>query len=94
MIDIRDIEPGKSYACKFRTQTMLDTLGRPAPNLSDQPLAGVKTYEGLGILKARDLDSELVELIDEKSGKVFVCPFSDIWDVDDVEWVEPLAEEN
>ena len=94
MIDIRDITPGKSYACKFKTKTMLDALGRPAPNLSDQPLAGVKEYEGLGILMARDMDQELVQLKDEKSGKEFVVPFSDIWDVDDVEWVEPLAEEN
>lgn len=93
MIDIRDITPGKSYACKFKTKTMLDALGRPAPNLSDQPLAGVKEYQGLGILMARDMDQELVQLKDEKSGKEFVVPFSDIWDVDDVEWVEPLASE-
>ena len=93
MIDIRDITPGKSYACKFKTKTMLDALGRPAPNLSDQPLAGVKEYQGLGILMARDMDQELVQLKDEKSGKEFVVPFSDIWDVDDVEWIEPLASE-
>lgn len=90
MIDIREIEVGKSYACKFKVKTMLDTLGRPAPNLSDTPLAGVKDYEGLGILMARDMDQELVQLKDEKSGKEFVVPFSDIWDVDDVEWVDPL----
>lgn len=90
MIDIKEVVPGKSYACKFKTKTMLDALGRPAPNLSDQPLAGVKEYEGLGVLIARDLEKELVQLKDEKSGKEFVVPFSDIWDVDDVEWVEPL----
>lgn len=90
MIDIKDITPGESYACKFRVETMLDDLGRPAPNLSDRPLAGVKMYEGIGVLMQRDTDQELVKLQDEKSRKEFVVPFSDIWDIDTVEWTDPL----
>ena len=86
MIDIRDITPGESYACHFRVQTMLDTLGRPAPNLSDTPLAGVKTYESFGVLKQRDLEQELVIVIDQKSSKEFVVKFEDLWDIDTVEW--------
>ena len=85
-MNIEDITPGKSYACKFRVETMLDALGRPAPNLSDQPLAGVKMYEGIGVLMQRDLDQKLVKLKDEKSSKEFVCSFDDIWDIDEVEW--------
>ena len=85
-MNIEDIIPGKSYACKFRVETMLDTLGRPAPNLSDQPLAGMKMYEGIGVLMQRDLDQRLVKLKDEKSSKEFVCSFDDIWDIDEVEW--------
>ena len=85
-MNIEDIIPGKSYACKFRVETMLDTLGRPAPNLSDQPLAGMKMYEGIGVLMQRDLDQKLVKLKDEKSSKEFVCSFDDIWDIDEVEW--------
>jgi hypothetical protein len=38
----------------------------------------------------RDTEKELVKLKDEKSSKEFVVPFSDIWDVDEVEWVDPL----
>ena len=87
MIDIKDITPGESYACKFRVETMLDELGRP-PGLSDTPLAGVQMYEGLGVLIARDLEQELVKLKDEKSSKEFVVPFADIWDIDTVDWVE------
>jgi len=87
MIDILDITPGESYACKFRVETMLDELGRP-PGLSDTPLAGVQMYEGLGVLIARDLAQELVKLKDEKSSKEFVVPFKDIWDIDTVDWVE------
>tara|TARA_B110000503_G_scaffold128969_1_gene200671 strand:- start:1737 stop:2018 length:282 start_codon:yes stop_codon:yes gene_type:complete len=87
MIDIRDILPGGSYACKFKTETMLDTFGRP-PGLSDTPLEGLGIYEGLGIIQIRDVDSEQVKLKDEKSGKEFVVPFAQIWDVDEIEWVE------
>jgi len=85
-IAIEDITPGKSYACKFRVETMLDTFGRPAPNLSDTPLKGPGIYEGIGVLMQRDMDQRLVKLKDEKSSKEFVCPFDDIWDVDEVIW--------
>ena len=87
MISIEDITPGKSYACKFRVETMLDTFGR-VPGLSDTPLKGVGTYEGLGVLMQRDTNQRLVKLQDEKSKKEFVVSFDDIWDVDEVEWSE------
>ena len=89
MLTIENIVPGNSYACKFRTTTMLDTLGRPAPNLSDVPLAGVGEYESIGILVQRDTEQRLVRLKDEKTSKEFVVSWDDIWDVDDIEWVEP-----
>lgn len=90
MIDIRDITPGKSYACKFRVTTMLDTSGSPAPNLTDTPLKGPGVYEGFGVLHTRDTESELVEVKDEKTGNRFVVAYADIWDVDEVEWRDPL----
>ena len=62
MIDIKDIIPGNSYACKFKVKTMLDDLGRPAPNLSDRPLKGTGLYEGIGVLMQRDTEKELVKL--------------------------------
>jgi hypothetical protein len=89
-MDIKEITPGKSYACKFKVMTMLDAMGRPAPNLSDVPLKGPGIYEGLGVLMERDLNTEMVKLRDEKSSKEFTVPFGDIWDVDEVEWVSPL----
>ena len=91
MIAIEDITPGNSYACKFKVRTMLDTLGRPAPNLSDTPLAGEGNYEGIGVLMQRDSDQRLVKLQDEKSKKEFVVSFDDIWDIDTIEWEEPLT---
>ena len=88
MIDILDIKEGESYACKFKVECMLDVMGRPHPNLSDQPLKGPGVYEGLGVLLTRDKKSKLVELQDEKSKKKFVVPFADIWDIDTVDWVD------
>lgn len=90
MIKIEDITPGNSYACKFKVETMLDTMGRPAPNLSDVPVKGVGLYESIGVLMQRDSDQRLVKLKDEKSSKEFVVGFDDIWDVDEVEWEENL----
>lgn len=87
MIDIQDVTPGASYACKFRVETMLDEFGRP-PGLSDTPLKGVGTYEGVGVLLQRDLDQRLVKLQDEKSRREFVVSFDDIWDIDTVDWVD------
>jgi hypothetical protein len=72
---------------------MLDTYGR-IPGLSDTPLKGVGVYEGIGILLARDTEKRLVELQDEKSKKKFVVSFDDIWDVDDIDWVEPLESQD
>lgn len=90
MIAIEDVKPGNSYACKFKVKTMLDTLGRPAPNLSDTPVKGEGMYEGVGVLSARDMNTRLVRLIDEKTEKEFVVSFDDIWDIDVVEWTDPL----
>ena len=90
MIKIEDIQPGKSYACKFKVETMLDTHGR-IPGLSDTPPQGIGTYEGLGILQVRDLEGRRVQLQDEKSGKEFVVTFDNIWDVDEVEWTDDVA---
>ena len=91
MIDIEDITPGESYACKFRVKTMLDEHDRPAPNLTDTPLKGVGDYEGLGVLMQRDTEQRLVKLKDQKSSKEFVVGYNDIWEIDTVDWVEPLV---
>lgn len=88
MIDIQDVIPGESYACKFKVKIMLDSLGRPAPNLSDTPLQGEGEYEGFGVLKQRDLEQRLVVVYDESSKRDFIVSFDDIWDVDTVDWVD------
>ena len=87
MINIRDVTPGKPYACKFKVEHILDEYGR-IPGLSDTPIKGLGWYEGTGILQVRDSVGKRVQLKDEKSGKEFVVPFSQIWDIDVAEYVE------
>ena len=89
-MDIKEITIGKSYACKFKVETMLDTLGRPAPNLSDVPIKGKGLYESIGVIEIRDMEKEMVQVVDEKTSKKFVVPFADIWDIDEAEFVSPL----
>ena len=88
MMKIEDIEVGKSYGCKFKVTTMLDTMGRPAPNLSDVPLKGPGEYEGFGVIQVRDLKSRLVELYDTTARKTFRVEFDNLWDIDEVEYVD------
>jgi len=87
-IAIEDVVPGKSYGCKFKVKTMLDDLGRPAPNLSDRPLKGPGEYEGFGVIQVRDMNSRLVELYDTTARKTFRVEFDNIWDIDEVEYVD------
>ena len=87
MIDIREVEVGKSYACKFKIEHILDEYDR-IPGLSDTPIKGLGWYEGFGELMQRDSEKQLVKILDEKSKKEFVVPFDQIWDVDVVEYVE------
>ena len=85
-----EVKEGTSIACKFKVITMLDTFGR-LPGLSDTPLAGPGEYESLGVVKVRDKEKRLVELEDTKSRRTFVVGYDDLWDIDDVDWNDPLV---
>ena len=91
MIDIMEITVGKAYGCKFRAKNIpLDEFDRPGGMLSmaDLPIKRFGDYEGFGFLKQRDVDQQLVVVVDENTNKEFVCSFDDIWDIDEVELVE------
>lgn len=81
MIKPEKLIMGKTYACKFKVTTMLDTFGRP-PGLSDTPLKGPGLYEGFGAIKVRDMNTKMFRIVDEKSNKEFVVSFDDCWDID------------
>lgn len=68
MIDILDITPGETYACKYKTSE--------------------DGEEKFGLILLRDVDQHLVKLQDLSSSEQFVVSFENIWDVDEVEWVD------
>lgn len=94
MLQINDIQVGKSYACKFKVETFLDENHKPTPNLDNKASIGIKEYKSLGILLMRDLDNCLVKLVDQPTNIQFIVPFEDIWDIDEIEWVDPLCDSN
>lgn len=86
MIDIKDVVAGTSYACKYRVTTMLDAQGKPAQLNLGETAKGPGVYEGLGVISQRDMESQLVKLVDVETQREFVVNFEDIWDIDTVEW--------
>ena len=91
MYEMKDLVQGNSYACKFKVTTMLDTTGQPS-GLSDTPLQGPGEYESLGVIIIKDNATQLVKVEDTVSHKVFVVTFDDCWEIDDVDWKDPLEE--
>jgi hypothetical protein len=84
MIDIEDIIEGESYACKFKCKTMLNSQGIPVYGVIGQQYTW-GDYEGLGIIKTRDLINQTLRLVDVDTKKDFIVSFGDVWDVDNVE---------
>jgi hypothetical protein len=90
MIKAEDIEVGKSYACKFKAEMMLDIHGRP-PGLSDTPLAGPGMYESFGLITVRDSNTKLFRIQDlegDAKGKEYTVPWDQCWDIDVAELVK------
>jgi hypothetical protein len=69
MLEIQNIVPGKSYACKFK------------PN-------GLTTTDSIGIIILRDKEKQLVKIKDAETSEIHVLAYKDVWDIDEVEWVE------
>ncbi|MDB4378374.1 hypothetical protein N9Z41_01255 [bacterium] len=81
MIDITEVEVGKRYNCEFTAQEVpLDEFGRPggSKSLADLPVVRLGDYASSGELVARDLKSELVEVLCDKTNKKFVVKFNDL----------------
>lgn len=92
-LTIRDIEPGTSWACRFKTNTFLDSQGVPvtAKNLQlGQAHPGTPgEYTSIGVVQIRDLENELVQLQDTQAPYMkFTVPWSSCWAIDRVEWQE------
>lgn len=90
MYTIQDICPGTSWACKFRTTTFLDSTGTPvlAQLQVGQAHPGTPgTYTSTGVIKTRDLDNNLLRVVDVATGFEFTVSTTDCWDIDTVEYV-------
>ena len=91
-MEIKDIEPGRSYACKFKVQTFVDNEGKPVDTRNiqiGQKVPGVPgEYVGFGVIQVRDSDNLLVEVWDTNLEREWTVAWSDCWDVDTVEWSE------
>lgn len=91
-MNISDITPGSSWACEFTTTTWLDNDGSAvqAPNLNLGEVHPGKpgTYTSIGVIRVRDVEQELVELVDTRSECVFTVPWSACSRVEPVEWID------
>jgi hypothetical protein len=85
-MQISDIEPGKSYACYFKTAELVDINGDPVIDRESQKPARMVQREIFGVIKTRDPHQELVEIIDQETGKTYVVGWEDCWAIDEVEW--------
>jgi hypothetical protein len=84
MISPLDIQAGKTYTCTFVLKDYpLDEFGRPGGmhSLADLPVVRVGDYNGEGFIVARDVDSELFEVLDHRTNKKWVVPFADASDI-------------
>ena len=88
---INDIPQGESWATKFRVTTFCDG-GTPvsATNLAVGGIhPGVPTlYEGVGIIKTRDRQRELLVVVDTASHQEFAVSYADCWAWEPIEWIE------
>ena len=84
MINPLEIQAGKTYTCNFVLKDLpLDEFGRPGGmhSMSDLPIARFGDYNGEGHIIARDVDSELFEVMDHCTNKKWIVPFADASDI-------------
>lgn len=92
MIEIKDIEPGQSYACRFRVRTFVYADGTVADTQRLQPgepiPAGSRPgeYEGFGVITTRDVQNRLLRIWDTSLEREWTVSWADAWDCDTVQW--------
>lgn len=97
MINPEDIEPGTSYACRFRVNTFVTAEGTVRDTRKLKPGETVKdaqpgTYEGFGVIQKRDTAKRLFEIWDQANDRTWVVDWHNTWDIDTVEWVDNSVE--
>ena len=96
MYTIQDCVPGETWACKFTTQTFVDSNGRAVRVTNLQPGQAhpgtIAEYTSVGVIRKRDSEKQLVEVVDASTQLDFVVPWSACEDVDRAEFVDPEHE--
>jgi hypothetical protein len=91
---LEELEPGHSWACRFKTTTFLDSQGQPVTTQNlQQGQAHPGTpgeYTSVGIILVRDCVNQRVQLQDTQSNLVFTVAWDSCWDADTIEWVDKL----
>lgn len=86
-----ELEPGKSYACKFQIKTYLDRNGKPRL-LDDLPTAlsdlQVGDWRSWGLISKRDTQNQLLEVEDQTVSRTWTLAWDAVWDIDVAEFKE------
>ena len=89
---IESVAPGEPWGCRFRINTMLDLEGNLVDTTNVHVGEGLPTgsqpgvYESIGVIRIRDADSRQLVVQDTASPREFVVGYSDVWDIDRVEY--------
>lgn len=81
MIHPQDLQPGKNYFCRYETK--IDAKQIPA--IADIPGNIPTSVIGVGQLLKRDLDSELLELIDLETYQRYTVKFTEVSEITPVD---------
>lgn len=84
-MNIEDVTTGESWGCYFTAVDLLQD-GKPVQEGESTDTAKPGVFESFGIIKTRDLENKLLEVIDSQSQKVYVVSWEDVRDVDRIEW--------
>jgi len=88
-MEIEDIKAGRSYACYITVAELVDKEGEPLENATEGDAYAVRQREVFGVIKTRDTEKQLVEVIDTDTGKSYTVGWEDCRDIDEVEWRDP-----
>ncbi len=86
---LEELTVGESWACKFKVTTFVDEQGKVIDaklSVGEKHPGKPGVYEGLGIIQIRDVENDLVKLIDVESKKEFCVAWENCWDPDTIKW--------
>lgn len=93
-MQLTDIIPGNTYACRFKTTTFVNKNGtavNASVNIGESHPGTPGEYQGVGIIQLRDTVNKLVKVYDTTCNQEFVVAFDACWDVDIAEIVDEVT---